>query len=528
VRSESPPPVANRGPLTFAIMLANIMQGLDTTIANVALPHIRGSLSASLDQTAWVLTSYIVCAAIMMPLTGWLAGRFGIKIVFIISVAGFTVASALCGSATSLTELVLYRGLQGICGAGLVPLSQAVLLQINPVERHGHAMAVFGIGTILGPICGPVLGGWLTYDYNWRWCFYINLPVGVIATLGMLIFGRDTRHAHREPFDLLGFVTLSLAIGALQMLLDRGELKDWFGSTEIWVEAALCGVALYLFVVHTATATDRSFVNRDLLKNVNFVVGTVLMFLVGLIMNGTLALLPTMLQDLMNYPVLTTGLVTAPRGIGSMIAMFVVARAIDRIDNRLIIGVGLALTAVSLWQMTEFSLQMGMEPVITSGLVQGFGLGCTFVPLNTIALSNLPRPILTQGTALRSLMRNLGGSIGIAVLEALLTQNTQIVHSRLVEGLRPDNPLARAPYLAAPYNLTTPPGLAALNAEVTRQASMVAYLNDFLVMMIIAIASIGLLALIRPSRSESGRSESGRSEAGAPVLGRGMRPRRAG
>ncbi|MGH7048314.1 MAG: DHA2 family efflux MFS transporter permease subunit [Stellaceae bacterium] len=520
MRGEPRPSIANRGALTLAIMLANIMQGLDTTIANVALPHIRGSLSASLDQIAWVLTSYIVCAAIMMPLTGWLAGRFGIKIVFILSVAGFTLASALCGSATSLTELVLYRGLQGICGAGLVPLSQAVLLQINPVERHGQAMAVFGIGTILGPICGPVLGGWLTYDYSWRWCFYINLPVGVIAALGMLIFGRDTRPAHREPFDLLGFATLSLAIGALQMLLDRGQLKDWFGSTEIWIEAAVCAVAVYLFIVHTATTTDRSYVSRDLLKNSNFVVGTLLMFLVGLIMNGTLALLPTMLQDLMNYPVLTTGLVTAPRGIGSMIAMFVIARAINRVDNRLLILLGLLLTAFSLWQMTQFSLAMGMGPIISSGLIQGFGLGCTFVPLNTIALSHLPRHILTQGTALRSLMRNLGGSIGISVLEALLTQNTQIVHSRLIEGLRPDNPLARAPYLMAPYSLTTPHGIAALNAEVTRQAAMVAYLNDFSLMMMLAVGSTLLLVLLRLKRPKT-------VAAPAALAGRTMRPSQA-
>ena len=276
---------------------------------------------------------------------------------------------------------------------------------------------------------------------------------------------------------------------------------------------------LYLFIVHTATATDRSFLNRDLLKNLNFIVGTVLMFLVGLIMNGTLALLPTMLQDLMNYPVLTTGLVTAPRGIGTMVAMFMVARLIDRVDNRLIILVGLLLTAVSMWQMTEFSLTMGMEPIIVSGMVQGFGLGCTFVPLNTIALSNLPRHIMTQGTALRSLMRNLGGSIGIAVLEALLTQNTQIVHSRLVEQLRPDNPLARAPYLAAPYSLFTPPGIAALNAEVTRQAAMIAYINDFVVMMVITIGSAALLLLIRPTPSDPA----------APALEpRALRPRRAG
>ncbi len=500
IRGGARAAASNRIALTFSIMLANIMQGLDTTIANVALPHIRGSLSASLDQISWVLTSYIVAAAIMMPLTGWLAGRFGIKIVFVLSVSGFTLASALCGSATSLTELVLFRGLQGVCGAGLVPLSQAVLLQINPPERHGHAMAVFGIGTILGPICGPVLGGWLTYDYNWRWVFLINVPFGIIATLGMLMFGRESRYGHREPFDLVGFASLSVAIGALQLLLDRGQLKDWFNSTEIWVAAIVSGAAFYLCIVHTATATDRSFLNRDLLKNLNFTVGTVLMFMIGLIMNGTLALVPTMLQDLMNYPVLMTGLVTAPRGVGSMLAMFLVARLIDRVDNRLIILFGLLLTAVSMWQMTGFSLAMGMQPIIVSGLVQGFGLGCTFVPLNTIALSNLPRHILTQGTALRSLMRNLGGSMGIAILEALLTRNTQIVHSRLVEQLRPDNPLAQAPFLAAPYSLSTAPGIAALNAEVTRQAAMVAYINNFALMMVLSLGSIGLLLLLRLKR----------------------------
>src|SRR5215467_11013894 len=353
-------------------MLANIMQGLDTTIANVALPHIRGSLSASLDQISWVLTSYIVAAAITMPLTGWLAGRFGIKHIFILSVSGFTLASALCGSATNLTELVIYRGLQGIFGAGLIPLSQATLLQINPPERHGQAMAVFGIGTLLGPICGPILGGWLTYDYNWRWVFYINLPVGVIAGLGALVFMRETRHAHREPFDFFGFATLSLAIGALQMLLDRGELKDWFGSMDIWIEAAIAGVCFYLFIVHTLTATDRSFLNRDLLKDSNFVAGTVVMFFVGIILNGTSALVPTMLQQLMNYPVLTTGLVMVLRGIGTMVSMFLVVYLIGRVDTRLIVLVGLGLTAVSLWQMTEFSLQMGMGPVISTGVLQGF------------------------------------------------------------------------------------------------------------------------------------------------------------
>jgi DHA2 family multidrug resistance protein len=483
--------------ITASIMLANIMQGVDNTIANVALPHIQGSLSTSQDQIAWVLTSYIVAAAITMPLTGWLAGRFGIKWVFLISVSGFTAASVLCGAATSLSQLVLFRTMQGIFGAGLIPLSQATLLQINPPERHGTAMAVFGIGTILGPIMGPALGGWLTYDYSWRWIFYVNLPIGILCTLGILIFIRESRNVHRESFDVFGFATLSLGVGALQLMLDRGELKDWFHSTEIWVEATIAGLSFYLFSVHTATTGERSFVHRSLLTSPNFVVGTIMMFSVGAIMSGTLALLPSMLQNLMNYPALTTGLVTAPRGFGTMVAMFIVGRLINHVDNRLIILTGFSITAVSMWQMCQFSLQMGPTPIILSGLLQGFGLGCTFVPLNLLALSTLPRHILTQGTALRSLMRNLGGSIGIATLVAALAENTQIVHSRLVEGLRPDNPLAQAPYLGSQFSLTNPSGIAALNAEVTRQAAMVAYINDFKMLMFVAIASIPLLLVLR-------------------------------
>jgi MFS transporter, DHA2 family, multidrug resistance protein len=512
MRSTARSSVANRGAITVSIMLATIMQGVDNTIANVALPYIQGSLSAAQDQIAWVLTSYIVAVAIMTPLTGWLAGRLGIKYIFLISVAGFTLASALCGSATSLGQLVAYRVLQGVCGAALVPLSQSTLLQINPPERHGQAIAIWGIGVMLGPICGPMLGGWLTENYSWRWIFYINLPLGVISALGIAAFIRDTRHAHREAFDFLGFATLSLAIGALQMVLDRGELKDWFNSTEIWVTASIAGVAFYLFVVHTTTAGERSFLNRDLLKSPNFAAGTILMFFVGGILSGTLALLPTMLQSLMNYPVLTTGLATAPRGVGTMLAMFLVARIINRVDNRLIILLGLALTVVSLWQMTGFSLEMGMAPVISSGLLQGFGLGCTFVPLNTLALSNLPRHILTQGTALRSLMRNLGGSFGISIFEALLAENTQIVHSRLVEQLRPDNPLVHTPHLASTFSLSSPSAVAALNAEVTRQAGMVSYIDVYRLMMLIVIVTIPLLLLVR-------RADAARPKAAAATGG---------
>ena len=285
-------------------------------------------------------------------------------------------------------------------------------------------------------------------------------------------------------------------------MLDRGNRNDWFSSTETWVEATIAGLALYLFIVHTVTTTGPSFFNRDLLKSGNFIAGTVMMFAVGLIMTGCLALLPTMLQHLMHYPAFTTGLVTAPRGAGVMIAMFMVGRLINRIDSRFLILFGFLLTAVSMWQMAQFSLLMDPVPIVVSGLLQGFGLGCTFVPLNTLALSTLPRNILTQATAIRSLMRNLGGSMGISLLVSNLATNTQTVHSRLVEHLRPDNPLIQAPFLPAPWGLGTLEGLARLNAEVTRQAAMVAYTINFELMMGAALAVLPLLLLIRNPRRD--------------------------
>ena len=355
----------NRAAITASIMLATFMQGVDNTIANVALPHMQGSLSASQDQIAWVVTSYIVAAAIMTPLTGWLAGRFGIKYVFLISVIGFTLGSALCGSATSLAQLVIYRLLQGVCGAALVPLSQSVLLPINPPERHGQAMAVWGMGVILGPIIGPALGGYLTDYYNWRWVFYINLPVGICRRARHPVLHPADPAGRREAFDFFGFRHAQPRRSArLQMMLDRGRATDWFGSTEIWIEATIAALAFYLFIVHTATATDRSFLNRDLLRGPNCMVRHGADVPDRRILCGTMTLMPTMLQNLMNYPVMTTGLVTAPRGIGTMVAMFLVGRLIGRVDIRLIILTGLLLTAISLWQMTGFSLQMGMGPII--------------------------------------------------------------------------------------------------------------------------------------------------------------------
>jgi DHA2 family multidrug resistance protein len=462
------------------------------------LPHIQGSLSAATDQITWVLTSYIVAAAIATPLTGWLAGRYGRKRIFLISVAGFTVASALCGMAGSLAQIVLFRLLQGLCGAALVPLSQAVLLDINPPEKHGSAMAIWGAGIMVGPILGPALGGWLTDHFTWRWVFYVNLPIGVLAFLGIAAFIHEHRRADHPNFDLFGFTTLSLGVGALQMMLDRGELKGWFDSTEVLVESLVAALGFYLFTVHTATHHGITFLNRNLLKDTNFVTGTIFIFFVGIILYATLALLPPMLQGLLHYPVTLTGLVTAPRGMGTMVAMILVGKLINRIDVRAILLFGLSLTAFSLWQMTQFDLGMGMGLIITSGVAQGFGLGCIFVPISAISFATLDKHLRTDGTAIFSLMRNIGSSIGISIVTSLLTENSQIVHATLTEHIRPDNPAAAN--ISRTLREGHHAGLALIDGLLSRQALMIAYLDDFKIMMLVAIAVMPLVFLLKPAR----------------------------
>ncbi|MBX6322204.1 MAG: DHA2 family efflux MFS transporter permease subunit [Rhodospirillaceae bacterium] len=496
------PAVPNRGFITVSIMLATIMQALDTTIANVALPHMQGSLSASQDQISWVLTSYIVAAAIMTPLTGWLAGRFGIKRVFLFSVAGFTAASVLCGLATGLAEMVVFRLLQGLCGAALVPLSQAVLLDINPRERHGQAMAIWGAGIMVGPILGPTLGGWLTDDYNWRWVFYINLPVGILAFLGILTFVRESEPNRARRFDFFGFAMLSVAVGALQLMLDRGEQKDWFGSLEIVVECALAACCLWVFLVHTLTARE-PFVTPRLFTDRNFVSSLVLIFVVGVILYATLALLPPLLQGLMGYPVITTGEVLMPRGIGTMLAMLAVGRLTGKVDARLMLLAGLTLMAVSLWEMTRYSLEMDWRPVVWVGVVQGIGMGLVFVPLSTVAFATLPSSHRTEAAAMFSLIRNIGGSIGISMVVSRLSENTQLFHERLAAVVTPYNQALMRPDVQRFWDIHTAAGLTALNDEVTRQAAMIAYLNDFKLMMLITMGAIPLLLLLhKPQRRQ--------------------------
>lgn len=490
---------ASRGLVTMSVMLATIMQALDTTIANVALPNMQGGMGATQDQISWVLTSYIVAAAIMTPPTGILADRLGRRRLFLISIAGFTVASMLCGAAQTLPQIVFFRLLQGVFGAALVPLSQSVLLDTYPREQHGSAMAMWGVGVMVGPILGPTLGGWLTEYWSWRWVFYINLPFGILAFLGVAAFVTETSSRGRS-FDVWGFALLSLAIGSFQMMLDRGELLDWFSSREIIVETVVAGLAFYLFLVHMFTA-EHPFIDPHLFKDRNLSAGLVLIFLIGVILLATMALLPPFLQNLRGYPVITTGYLLAPRGVGTMVAMFLVGRLMGRIDARLLIVTGMGLVCVSLWEMTGFTMDVPAAAIVRSGIVQGFGLGLIFVPLSTLTFATLAPHFRTDATGLFSLMRNLGSSIGISIVMSYLSQSSQANHEILGEHINPFNPLLRSPWLPDSWDPETIEGLAGLNAEVSRQAMNLAYIQDFQLMMGVVILAAPLLLLLRkPAR----------------------------
>jgi DHA2 family multidrug resistance protein len=492
----------NRGPITVSIILAMVMNSLDTTIANVALPHIQGSVSASADQITWVLTSYIIAAAIMTPLSGWLADRIGRKEMFLISISGFTVASILCGLATNLPELVLFRLLQGAFGSALIPLCQAVLLDINPPENHGPAMALLGVGAIIGPVLGPALGGYLTETLSWRWCFLINIPIGAVAFAGVWFFLSGDRRARAKPFDFMGFGALALAVGAFQLVLDRGPGQDWFSSVEIWTEVLIAGAAMWVFVTHTMTAAN-PFFDRGLIRDRNFATGSLFSFLVGLLMFSSTALLPPMMQSLLGYPVLTTGIVSVPRGIGSLIAMLLVGQIVNRVNTRLILLAGLSLSVIALWQMIHFDLSMDPMPLVVSGLLQGLGLGLLFVPLTALAFSTLPAHLRAEGASVSTLLRSMGASVGISIMNALLVSNTQTIHSSLAAKVIPSDATVRASLLSV-FDPAVSSGLQALNAEITRQATMIAYVDDFKLMLVITVIFIPLLLVLREPKRKGG------------------------
>ncbi|WP_431470692.1 DHA2 family efflux MFS transporter permease subunit [Sphingosinithalassobacter sp. LHW66-3] len=489
-------PVRNRALLTIGVMLATIMQILDTTIANVALPHMQTALGATADTVTWVLTSYIVATAIAIPITGWLSDRIGSRNLFLISIAGFIVSSALCGMATSLPEMVAFRILQGISAAFMNPLSQTVMLDINPPERQAKAMAIWGMGIMIGPILGPVLGGWLTDNYNWRWVFYVNLPLGVLcfAILWVLLPSRPIR---KRQFDLFGFALLAVGISALQLMLDRGQGEDWFQSTEIWIETLVAGIALWMFAVHLATGRNPMF-DRELWKNRNLVAAIGFMMVIGVVMMATMALLPPMLQTLYGYPVMDTGLLLMPRGFGVVLTMAVAAQLQSRgVDPRLMIGAGLAIAAYSLWDMTRWTLDMGSELIILSGFIQGLGLGLVFMPLNGMAFATLPPQFRTEGSSLLNLSRSIGSSVGISLVTTILVRSGQTSHAALGEHVTPEALGTFDPTLLQALGGTGDTALAMLNAEVTRQAMMIAYLNDFWAMMLLTAASVPLVIFLR-------------------------------
>ena len=494
----SPHDIANRIPITAALMLATLMNTLDSTIANVALPHIQGSVSAAQDQITWVLTSYIIAAAIMMPLSGWLALRIGRKRMFLLSITGFTVASMLCGVAVSLPEIVIFRILQGIAGASLMPLSQTVMLDIFPLAQIPRVMALWSSAVILGPILGPALGGWLTENFSWRWVFYINLPIGILSFVLLQANMEQDKGGLQRPFDIVGFGSLAVFIGALQIMLDRGPGQDWFGSLEIWIEAIAAAIGLWVFVVQTLSAAQ-PFFHRDLAKDRNYVASTVIGFFTGALMFSTAALLPSMMQNLMGFTVLESGYASMPRGLGSMAAFLCVPAILARFGARFALFMGIVISLGALVFMSRFDLMMTSAPIMTTGFVQGLGTGLMFAPLTALAYATLAPKHRTEGTIVSTMVRSLGSSVGISMLQARLIHQSALAHAALAEHVQPSDPVFRA-VTPGWLNPDTPLGAQLLNGEVTRQAGMIAYDDVFAVIALMVVVVAPLILILRPPK----------------------------
>ncbi|MEL0020720.1 MAG: DHA2 family efflux MFS transporter permease subunit [Rickettsiales bacterium] len=492
--------VANRGLITASAILASMIYALDWTIASVALPHMQGTFSATQDQISWVLTSYIVTSAIIMPSTGWLSDRFGRRRLFLVSIVGFTVMSFFCGAVDSLEAEILMRILQGAFGAALIPVSQAIMLDIYPPEEHAKATALWGMGVVLGPVIGPTVGGWLTEHYTWRWVFYINIPVGLLAFLGCFLFLPDTERKPGRRFDWFGFLALAAAIGALQTMLDRGERLDWFNSVEIIVEAAIVGVGFYLFVIHALTVRQ-PMVDLRLMRDRNYALGLIIAFLYGVLTLAPLVLMPPLLKELKDYPVIDIGLLLSPRGAGLMIAMTVLGRTAQHFDPRVLIGGGFVLLAVSSWAMAGWNLDIGHWEVLWTGCVQGVGAGMIVVPLGAVTFATLDPSHRTEAASMWNLIRSAGSSIGISVGIFFLTRMGATSRAELTEHVNPFNLMFELPQVAGRWSTETLSDLARLDLEITRQAMMVGYIDVFYMFAFaaaIALPAVFLLAKPAP------------------------------
>ena len=497
-------PVPHRLIITLCTVGATLMQALDQTIANVALPYMQGSLSATYDEITWVLTSYITAAAIMTAPVGWLAARFGRKYLFITCLIGFTATSMMCGAAQSLAQMVVFRLLQGVFGAALVPLSQSTMMDIYPVEQRGKAMAIWGVGVMVGPILGPTLGGYLTEMYNWRYVFYINLPFGILATLGLLFFMPKSYGNFALKFDWIGFGVLSLGIGGIQMMLDRGQDQDWFSSREIITEAVFGGLGAYLFIVHMLTA-KKPFIPPVLFTDRNFAAGLSMMFTVGTILVSSSSLMAPWLQNLANYPVETAGLIMAPRGVGTMAAMMICGRLTNKMDPRWLMGGGILALSWSMYQMTGWTPDVAQWRIMSTIVVQGVGLGFVFLPLQVMAFATLSPQFRTDGASLFSLFRNMGAAIGVSVTSALLTHNTQILHEQIGALVTPFNrALQDGAAIALHWNPARVHGASVLDQMVNQQAQIIAYIDDYRMMVFSTLVSLALLVLMRrPKRTDA-------------------------
>jgi len=484
-------------------MAGVLMQALDTTIANVALPYMQGELSASRDQVTWVLTSYVIAAAIMTAPVGWLAARFGKKNLLITCIAGFTLASMLCGAATSLEEMVLFRLIQGVFGAALGPLSQAVMLDMYPPQERGKVMAIWGMGVMLGPILGPTLGGVLTDAYSWRWVFYINVPFGIAACAMLAVFFKDTARDSSLKFDWFGFAALSVGLASLQLVLDRGTTKDWFSSTEVVIEAIAAGIGLYLFLVHMLTA-KKPFIPVVIFKDRNFLGGLVLMFVMGIILLATSALISPYLQNLSGRSVTQTGFLMVPRGFGVMFAMMFAGRLALKADPRIIMTAGAGLLIWSLWAMTSWTPSISVGTISWVTFLQGVGMGLVFVPMNMVAFATLSPQLRTDGAGLTNLMRNIGSAIGVSLTSTILANSVQTIHAQLSGQVSVFNRALGVNGPSLMMNPQIPFGLANLNSLIEYRAQVQAYANDFLFMFLISLPVFAVIWLMkRPSFAAS-------------------------
>jgi DHA2 family multidrug resistance protein len=498
----NPAAVARRGPITLGLMMATIMAVLDSTVVNVSLPHMQGNLSASAEQITWVVTSYIVAAAVMTPVSGWLATRVGLKPMVLVSIAGFTVASMLCGVAADFPQMVAFRMLQGAAGAPIAPLCQAVLFNINPPERYGRAMALYMMGGVAAPVIGPIVGAWLTESLSWRWCFYINVPAGVGAILLLWTF-LPHEETQARKFDFLGFGSLAIAIAALQLMLDRGTSQDWFNSQEIWIETIVAAIAFWVFVAHTLTAKHPLF-DAGLARDRNFVSTTIFAFVLNMVLFGGTTMLPLMTQGVLGYPVMLSGLMNVPRGAVMLATLTIVGRLDSLVDRRLLVGSGLAICVYGFWLMTRFDLSMTSRSIVWAATLQGLGQGLIFVPLSTLAFATVKPALRPDASTVANLVRNLAGSVGIAMMQAMTVFNGQTMHASLAAHVTPGDPVLRAA-LPPGRSLDSVQGLLALNAEITRQAEMVAYINDYWLMVVLGLACAPLLLLLRQPRPGAGR-----------------------